>query len=232
MDNDRSRLGVTQLSARTGIPWPHRTYSSLTSTLVYSETGCIRKALLQRACTLIPTHGFTRQTLSLAGALSSSSQAPSGSTLPGNNEGPSSVLSEASITALFGPGDDACRTLIRAWMDDATARSIPQPPPTAIVPTSSLTLKTLLASRLRENALVLSRLPEAFALLAAPDVMVAGRTVPALPLLDPRPGLSHAWNVAHRACLASGLGPTGTEWYTRRAAVAGTSCSSSHSRSK
>jgi ubiquinone biosynthesis protein COQ9 len=161
-------------------------------------------ALLQRAFTLVPAHGFTRQTLALAGS-STASAAP---------------LTDTSITALFGPGDDARRAFIQAWLDDATKQSISETP-AAVVPPSTAALKQALASRLHANTPVLHHLSEAFGLLSAPDMRIAGRTLPAFPVLDPRAGLTHAWRVADRACVASGLGLDGTEWYARRTAVAG-----------
>jgi ubiquinone biosynthesis protein COQ9 len=57
------------------------------------------EAILRRALAQIPTHGFTRRAIAHS--------------IPDN--GP--PLSETAISALFGPGDAAQRTLIRAWLD-------------------------------------------------------------------------------------------------------------------
>ncbi|KAG1826559.1 hypothetical protein EV424DRAFT_634556 [Suillus variegatus] len=57
------------------------------------------------ALPLIKTHGFTREALSLS-VLS----LPTPLTHP---------LPDVNVTALFGPGDDAYRTLVHAWLDDA-----------------------------------------------------------------------------------------------------------------
>ena len=63
------------------------------------------KAILKRAVKLVPTHGFTRETL----ALSEISDAA---------DGRGSPLSETAVSALFGPGHEATKTLIKAWMDE------------------------------------------------------------------------------------------------------------------
>jgi ubiquinone biosynthesis protein COQ9 len=118
------------------------------------------------------------------------------------------------VTALFGPGDDARRTFISAWLADANARAMPTP----VSGTPTVPLKAALVARLRKNTPVLHYLPEAFALLAAPSTTLAGRTIPSLPLLDPRPGVAHAWAVADRAV---GPIPDGDAWYARRIAAAG-----------
>jgi hypothetical protein len=141
---------------------------------------------------------------------------------PDPNALKSTPLTEGSVTALFGPGNDAQRTLIEAWLADVAQQSIPAPPPTTFTPPSVSALKLALGARLKANTPVLHHLPEAFAFMASPDLKIAGRTLPSLPLVDPRPGLAHSWQVADRACLASGLGKNGTEWYARRATVAGT----------
>ncbi len=59
------------------------------------------QALLKRAVKLVPTHGFTRETLALSTV----------------SDGKESRLSQTAISALFGPGDEATKTLIRAWME-------------------------------------------------------------------------------------------------------------------
>ena len=60
-------------------------------------------------------------------------------------------LSESAVTALFGHGDDARKTLINAWLDDARnqMRAAPEP-----------TIKAALKRRLRQNEPVLQFLPE------------------------------------------------------------------------
>ena len=61
--------------------------------------------LLKLALPLVRTHGFTREALSRS-VLS----------LPAN-EVHKEPLSDAAVSALFGRGDDARRTLIEAWLE-------------------------------------------------------------------------------------------------------------------
>lgn len=146
------------------------------------------KRLLQLAVPLVKQHGFTREALSLCVF-----------SLPTPHNEP---LSDVAISTLFGEGDDARRSLITAWQDDAreqmkTWESVP-------------TMKEVLKKRLECNEPVLSYLPEvclskdiftnflsscqheAFALLASPTS--------GIPPLDPLPGLRHAAMVADDAC--------------------------------
>jgi hypothetical protein len=165
-----------------------------------------RSSLLKSAIALVPTHGFTRQALASAAA-----------SLPEPHAAP---LSEAGMNALFGTGDDARRTLIKAWLEDAEH--------TMVAPgeTGASAVKVALGKRLRANEPVLHLLPEVrflhdaqvlrlrrmsktFAFLAAPQTRIGRWTFPAAPVLDPRPGFEHAFNVAHRACLAAGDKPDG-----------------------
>lgn len=111
-------------------------------------------------------------------------------------------LSDTAVSSLFGTGDAARATLINAWLDDARQQMKVAP---------SKDLKDVLGRRLRYNEPVLDRLPEAFALLTASSD---------LPVLDPRPGIAHALNIADEACRVTEDKTTGTGWYTRRAALA------------
>ncbi|KAJ8591759.1 hypothetical protein M405DRAFT_851237 [Rhizopogon salebrosus TDB-379] len=144
--------------------------------------------LLKLALPLIETHGFTREALSLS-VLS----------LPTPLAHP---LPDASVTALFGQGDDARRTLVRAWLDDATHKMRADSAPMA--------LGDILKARLKTNEPVLQHLPEAFALLASSS--------PVLPL-DPTPVLKHAAGVANQACWIAHSDARELSWYTRRASV-------------
>ncbi|KAF8071820.1 hypothetical protein FPV67DRAFT_899724 [Lyophyllum atratum] len=96
--------------------------------------------LLELAIPLVKTHGFTREVL-----------ARSVLTLPAS-EAHSEPLSDTAVTALFGRGDLARRTLIRAWLD-AGIRHIQSAPPNS-------TLKQVLQARLEFNEPVLHHLPE------------------------------------------------------------------------
>lgn len=147
----------------------------------------LRSQLLKLSLPLIPTHGFTRQTLSLS-VLS----------LPVPHEEP---LSERAVSNLFGEGDTARATLTNAWLDDARQQM------NVVSPKS---IRDVLSHRLRHNEPVLDKLPEVFAMLA---------TASDLPVLDPRPGISHALKIADEACRIVEDTTTGTAWYTRRAAL-------------
>ena len=93
--------------------------------------------LLQLAIPLVKTHGFTREALSLS-VLS----------LPTPHAQP---LSDTAISSLWGQGDDARRTLITAWQDDARQQ---------MNNVQSPTMREILHARLECNEPVLSYLPE------------------------------------------------------------------------
>ena len=83
------------------------------------------------------THGFTREALSRS-VLS----------LPEPHPTP---LNETAVSALFGKGDDARRTLIEAWLSEGLADMKNAP---------SKSLKDILSRRLLYNEPVLDLLPE------------------------------------------------------------------------
>ncbi|KZT19045.1 hypothetical protein NEOLEDRAFT_80797 [Neolentinus lepideus HHB14362 ss-1] len=149
--------------------------------------------LLRHAFPLIPTHGFTRQTLAL-----SVLHQPNPHTQP---------LSDTAINALFGEGENARRTLIEAWIDNAR-----QHMGSKFIEEGAPRINDVLKARLEENAQVLQHLPEAFAFLASPQY--------GLPLLDPRPGMKHAFMVADEACRIVGDTTIGTAWYVHRGSLA------------
>lgn len=95
--------------------------------------------LLQLAFPLVRTYGFTHKTLSLT-VLS----------LPTPHTEP---LSESAVSSLFGNGDDARRTLINYWMDDARLRM-------KVKDGGSRTMNEVLKKRLESNEEVLEYLPE------------------------------------------------------------------------
>ncbi|KAJ7455251.1 hypothetical protein B0H11DRAFT_249530 [Mycena galericulata] len=148
--------------------------------------------LLKLALPLISEHGFTRAAL-----------ARSVLHLPVPHAAP---LSDTAVSALFGRGDQARKTLIRAWLDGGV-ESIKSAPS---VPTS---VKEALHLRLAYNEPVLPLLPEAFALLSAPESGV--------PLFDPRPALKHAARIADEACYVAGDASLRMSWYTKRASLIG-----------
>jgi len=147
---------------------------------------------LQLAVPLVKTHGFTRAALGRAVL-----------DLP---EPHSEPLPDGAVTALFGRGDDARRTLVRAWLEDARCRMRRDDHD----PTS--TVRDVLHARMRTNEPVLEHLPEAFALLAT-----SSRLLP----VDPFSVLEHAARVADQACWIVEPHVKEMAWYTRRATVSG-----------
>lgn len=97
--------------------------------------------LLQLAVPLVRTHGFTRTALARAVL-----------DLPQPHAEP---LPDAAVTALFGQGDDARRTLVRAWLDDARCQMRREESPV-----STSTMRDVLYARMRTNEPVLRHLPE------------------------------------------------------------------------
>ena len=93
--------------------------------------------LLKLAIPLVQHHGFTRTAL-----------AHSVLALPEPHPEP---LSDSAVTALFGQGDAARRTLINAWLDEGRAHM-------RAVPVDGV--KRALLARLEYNVPVLSYLPE------------------------------------------------------------------------
>jgi len=148
-----------------------------------------RSALLKLALPLVKTHGFSREALSRS-VLS----------LPEPHAEP---LSDTAVSALFGAGDEARRTLVNAWLDDSRSQMKSAPTPV---------LKEVLGFRLRCNEPVLPYLPEAFALLISPTSGV--------PPVDPVPAFKHVASIADEACHVVGDATIGPSWYTRRASIA------------
>ncbi|KAG2107548.1 hypothetical protein BD769DRAFT_1693803 [Suillus cothurnatus] len=154
--------------------------------------------LLKLALPLIKTHGFTREALSLSVL---SLPTPLGRPLP-----------DASVTALFGPGDDARRTLVHAWLDDARHQMKEEA-------VEKIEMGDVLKARLKSNEPVLEHLPEAFALLASSSSL----PLPLLPV-DPAPIIKHAIQVSNQACWIAHINQshyflTSYHWYTRRASI-------------
>jgi len=76
------------------------------------------------------------------------------------------------------------------------------------------TMEQVLLRRLEWNIPVLEHLKDAFAVLST-------STTPLVPILDPRPAVSHALAVADEACYLSPPSPNGpSNWYVRRAGIA------------
>jgi len=162
----------------------------------------MRNTLLKFALPLVKSHGFTRQALALS-VLSLPSS-------PHQNP-----LHETAVSALFGEGDDARRTLINAWLDDARRAMTSGSNDNAMGKTRILA--EVLDTRLKANEPVLQYLPEAFAVLATPSP--SSSLLPPL-FFDPRPAISHATSIADEACHIAGDDSVGTAWYARRASLA------------
>ncbi|KAG6891376.1 hypothetical protein C0992_008087 [Termitomyces sp. T32_za158] len=96
--------------------------------------------LLRLSVPLVRTHGFTREAL-----------ARSVLDLP-SPEAHSQPLSDTAVSALFGSGDLARKTLIRAWLDDGIRHMQSRP--------ARSTLRDVLRARLEYNEPVLHHLPE------------------------------------------------------------------------
>ncbi|CAL1716998.1 unnamed protein product [Somion occarium] len=148
----------------------------------------VRTRLLQLTLPLVRSHGFTRHAL-----------AQSVLALPAPHPEP---LSDTAVSALFGEGDEARRTLIEAWLDEGRKQMRHAP---------SRSIKDVLAARLRYNESVVDLLPEAFATLVTPE---------GIPFVDPRPALSHAAKVADEACNVVNDQSVGPSWYARRTSIA------------
>ncbi|KAF5340896.1 hypothetical protein D9758_012190 [Tetrapyrgos nigripes] len=150
-----------------------------------------RNQLLKLATTLVHTHGFTREALSRSVL-----------TLPPGQAHPE-PLSDLAVSALFGNGDKARKSLIQAWLDEGINH---------MKTVSSPTINEVLKARLQYNESALPHLPEAFALLASPEI--------GIPPLDPLPALGHAINIADEACYLTGDKTTQLAWYSQRLSLA------------
>ncbi|KAJ6623983.1 hypothetical protein B0H10DRAFT_2008071 [Mycena sp. CBHHK59/15] len=148
--------------------------------------------LLKLALPLVSEHGFTRTAL-----------ARSVLSLPTPHTEP---LSDNAVSALFGRGDLARKTLINAWLDEGVSSMRAE----AGAPMS---IKQALHARLAYNEPVLAHLPEAFALLSAPES--------GIPPFDPLPALKNAARIADEACYAAEDQSIRLSWYARRASLIG-----------
>ena len=97
---------------------------------------------MKLAVPLVRTHGFTREALSCSVLA-----------LPNPHPEP---LGDTAVSALFGSGEDARRTLINAWLNEGISH-MKEP---IVTSGSRVTVKDVLSARLRYNEPVLSLLPE------------------------------------------------------------------------
>lgn len=105
------------------------------------------QAILRRAFAHIPNHGFTRRAIALS--------VPASGT----------PLSETAISALFGAGDNADRTLIRAWLEEGRPQMNPAASQNGESSSSagsmpSPTMEEVLLRRLKWNEPVLHHLKD------------------------------------------------------------------------
>jgi len=165
--------------------------------------------LIKLALPLVKTHGFTREALSRS-VLS----------LP-TNEVHTEPLSDTAVSALFGHGDDARRTLIKAWLKDGLRHmgSIPgvERPAMPLLALETGTekkasIRDVLRARLEYNEPVLPYLSEAFALLISPSS--------SMHLVDPLPAVKHAARIADKACYVTGDESLQLKWYSKRISLA------------
>ncbi|KAJ6513006.1 hypothetical protein C8R45DRAFT_331796 [Mycena sanguinolenta] len=152
--------------------------------------------LLKLALPLVSEHGFTRAAL-----------ARSVLHLP-SPDAHAEPLSDTAVSALFGRGDLARKTLIRAWLDGGIESM-----KSAAGASPSVSITEALHARLKYNEPVLAHLPEAFALLASPEYGISP--------VDPVPALKHAARVADEACYVSRDQSLRLSWYTKRALLIG-----------
>ena len=107
-----------------------------------SGAASLRSQLLRSAVPLVKDYGFTRE--ALARSVLTNHQ-PS---FKAHDE----PLSDEAVSALFGQGDDARRTLIRAWLDEGLNFMRVQ--------TKQPTLRQVLHARLAYNEPALGHIPE------------------------------------------------------------------------
>ncbi|KAF8170407.1 hypothetical protein BJ912DRAFT_1066588 [Pholiota molesta] len=161
--------------------------------------------LLKLALPLIKTHGFTREALARSVV-----SLPSTSTAHPHSE----PLSDSAITALFGKGDAARRTLIDPWLDDGlrhmVSGSAKHPMGGERGQAPARTIRDVLRVRLEYNEPVLPHIPDAFALMASSGFHV----------VDPLPAMKHTLKIAGKACVITGDKFLQLEWYARRASLA------------
>ena len=110
-----------------------------------SSAASLRSQLLRSAVPLVKDYGFTRE------ALARSVLTPNQPSLKAHDE----PLSDEAVSALFGQGDDARRTLIRAWLDEGL-NAMRKQTDHSVQPT----LRQALHARLAYNEPALVHIPE------------------------------------------------------------------------
>lgn len=110
--------------------------------------------LLQLSLPLVKTYGFSRETL-----------ARSALCLDSSDRAHAEPLSDTAVSALFGPGDEARRTLIEAWLKEGL-RSMENPAQRN--GEVSTRMRDALRARLEYNEPVLGHLSEVFLINSSP----------------------------------------------------------------
>jgi len=184
------------------------------------------KVLLRAAISLVPKYGFSREALARSVVAASPLSSQKDGSVTENDAADLGVLegkqlSDTAVTALFGKGNAACKTLFQAWLeegihdmhrvkDDASSQDVGR----------DRLIQSVLLRRLEWNQPVLQCLPSAF------STWTTTATRPELPasimsaIRNPGMILSHTLNIADEACAVSGDQAVGLEWYARRARLA------------
>ncbi len=125
-------------------------YTSRALNCVFFDNKLSSSRLLKLALPLVKTHGFTRE------ALSQSVLA-----LPASEQH-TEPLSDSAITALFGRGDLARRTLIDAWLEDGLTHMSSEGTGASdsTEAAGKATMRDVLRTRLQYNEPVLAHLPD------------------------------------------------------------------------
>lgn len=185
-------LTPTQLILCRCTVWQHQRGTSYPLfTRSNANSGCSTR-LLRLALPLVKTHGFTR------GALAQSVlhlPPPETHTAP---------LSDAAISALFGHGTKAERSLVDFFFDEGIEHMKSRAQMFSDSLGRAPSVKEVLEERLKFNESVLEHLSDAFALLASSSSSVARLGPIQVPPVDPLPSLKHALKVADEACYLSG----------------------------
>ena len=145
----RSKLSVSSVHVHFSSPRSTAVAEHLRAQRNLDMASATREALLKLALPLVKDHGFTRSALSLAAMYSSS----------GKHAAP---LSDMAVDALFGEGDEARRTLVNAWLDDAriSLRQRYSQDSASATAIQTPSLDSVLKTRLSKNEDVLEHLPE------------------------------------------------------------------------
>jgi hypothetical protein len=146
----KSRL-LTTLDAY-GFQVPHSLVDSFSTYYRYVYSA----RLLQISLPLVKTYGFSREAL----ARSVLCLGTSGTDNPTTERTHAEPLSDTAVSALFGSGDEARRSLVEGWLEEGL-RSMENLPRTSVTGRiERVSVRDALRARLEYNEPVLSHLPE------------------------------------------------------------------------